>query len=93
MMISFNDDLGCSFGGMWFAPMVTHDPLKGPPNSMVKIQNVAKFAAIAIPLKYSLDPAKNRDDCFKYTVITNWWRERNKEGLFVYPGLDPSLYQ
>jgi hypothetical protein len=92
-MIDFNDDLGRSFCGMWFAPMLTHDALKGPPSSMAKIKKLSKMAAIAIPLKYSLDPAKNGADCFKYGVITNWWRECNKEGHFVYPGLDPSLYQ
>jgi hypothetical protein len=93
ILIDFDDGLGRSFGGMWFAPMLTHDPLKSPPSSIVKIKKLSKMAAIAIPLKYSLDSAKNGADCFKYGVITNWWRERNKEGQLVYPGIDPGLYQ
>jgi hypothetical protein len=57
---------------------------------MDKIKKEAKSAAIAVPLKYSFDPAKNGDDSYKYRVITNWWREHNKKGQLVYPGLDAS---
>jgi hypothetical protein len=51
-----------------------------------RIQNIAKMSAMAIPLRFAL--GKNHPDANKYCVITNWWRERNRQGIYGYPTLD-----
>jgi hypothetical protein len=62
-----------------------------PPKNLERIQNIAKMSAMAIPLRFAL--GKNHPDANKYCVITNWWRERNRQEIYGYPTLDFDLYE
>ena len=50
----------------------------------------AQLSALAIPLWYAI--GKNHPDSFKYCVITNWWKNRMRDGSYQLPTLDASLY-
>ena len=48
------------------------------------------MAALAIPLRYALGEKSEHKNC--YCVITNWWKERVRNGGYELPKLDPLLY-
>ena len=54
------------------------------------IKKKAKMAALAMPL-WCFVP-ENHPDRLSYSVITNYWKERDMNGDYELPGLDPSLY-
>jgi hypothetical protein len=62
-----------------------------PPKTLEGIQNIAKMSAMAIPLQFAL--GKQHPDANKYCVITNWWRERNSQGIYGHPTLDFAWYE
>ena len=88
--IKFDDTSGSNFAGSWYAPLATEETSVSPPNSVKKIKALCKMAAVAIPLKYCVKA--NNAHRHKYCVITNWWKERNNQGGYLFPNLDFSLY-
>ena len=89
--ITFDDRQGGYHGGLWYAPIKTNPILRKGPGKEEDIGELAKMAAVAIPLSYATgktdEPTLN-----KYCVLTNWWKERHKDGKYLFPGLEPSLY-
>ena len=67
------------------------DLVSKAPSTEAKIKQVAKMAAVAIPLHYVT--GRQHEHSLKYCVITNWWRERMQNGLYELPSLDFDLYQ
>ena len=55
-----------------------------------QVQSRARLAAIAIPNKCSV--GEESTDYNKYCVLTNWWKNREKDGEYRLPRLDPGLY-
>ena len=90
MQILFQDDQGVQHVGTWFAPLLAHEPITSPPQSIDEIKVQAKMASMAIPLRYSFE--EGHPDRLKYCVITNWWRERNDKGRYMLPTIDFSYY-
>ena len=88
--VSFDDDNGMYFHGMWCSEVTVRNAEAPPTKSFADIQLAAKLAAVAIPLWYLL--GKNHADANKYCVITNWWKYRMKDGWYRLPTIDPSLY-
>jgi hypothetical protein len=85
------DNGGLSFHGHWCTGIQYSDEEDdGCPASFGGLLGVAKMAAVAIPLRYIVGPGKNQSN--KYCIITNWWKERNKDGRYEHPGLDDSFY-
>ena len=91
MRLMFDDAEGVSHCGLWHAPLVAEETETAPPSTEVQIKQVAKMAAVAIPLHYVA--GKKHEDGMKYSVITNWWRERRSNGSYGMPNLDFDLYQ
>ena len=92
--IIFLDEAGLDFFGLWYAPIAVEDPVdpwNEPPQKVEDIKAVAKMAIVAIPLWYIV--GKNKEHSNKYCVLTNWWKERQKNGQYRLPGLDFSLYK
>ena len=84
--------MGVSLNGMWYAPISQFDTsVEICPQSVAGITQVAKMAAIAIPLKHIV--GEDHVDCYKYCVITNWWKEREEDGRYSLPGLNRNLHQ
>ena len=89
--IVFDDNDGVSRGGLWYASLSkANDCMQEAPRDMKTLQQVAKMSTVAIPMSYGVGP--NKPDSNKYCVITNWWKERNQNGHYTMPGLDPTLY-
>lgn len=65
-------------------------PMNNPPRNAQHMLLLAKMSAVAIPLKFVLQA--EHADRLKYCVITNWWKERDKHGDYLFPKLDFSLY-
>ena len=86
---TFNDKEGVEVCGLWYSP-VTFKEDGSPPTSVEKIKKLAKMSSMAIPLRYTHGDHNN--DSFKYCVITNWWRERNRRGYYVLPSLPFDFY-
>jgi hypothetical protein len=89
--ICFDDRGGIQWCGLWYAPFTLKTAMTRPPKNLERIQNIAKMSAMAIPLRFAL--GKNHPDANKYCVITNWWRERNRQGIYGYPTLDFDRYE
>ena len=89
--IHFNDDDGMEECGLWYAPVALKEAITHPPNSFEGIQNVARMSAMAILLWFAL--GEGHPNANKYCVITNWWKERNHEGIYMHPSLDFAHYQ
>jgi hypothetical protein len=89
--VNFDDENGCYFNGLYFAPIAL-----GPvstadcPQSVEEIQATSQMAAIVIPLCYVL--GHDHEDGYKYCVLTNFWKERTANGDYALPGLDSTLY-
>lgn len=90
MTVSFHDDAGVTLCGLWCAPIIFSEA-ESPPTSIKQITKLAKMATVAIPLHYTL--GRDHDHSYKYCVITNWWRERNREGRYVFPSLAFDMYR
>ena len=90
MLIQFDDGEGVHHVGTWFAALLAHEPITAPPQTAHEIQQLAKMASMAIPLRYTFD--NGHPDRLKYCVITNWWRERNDKGRYMLPTIDFSYY-
>lgn len=88
--IVFDDKKGVAKGGLWYSPMATKEPTQKPPTNFKDIQNLAKMSTVAIPMCYGI--GSSHPDSFKFCVITNWWKERQKDGRYAQPGLDASYY-
>ena len=88
--IVFNDSEGVSRGGLWYAPLAKEVPTAAAPQDFTSIQGLAKMSTVAIPMLYGI--GRNKEDSNKYSVITNWWKERKANGRYNMPDLDPSLY-
>jgi hypothetical protein len=91
MRICFNDCGRIQWCGLWYALFTLKTAMTWPPKNLEGIQNIAKMSAMAIPLWFAL--GKNHPDANKYCVITNWWRERNRQGIYGYPTLDFDWYE
>jgi hypothetical protein len=89
--ICFDDRGGIQWCGLWYAPFTLKTAMTRPPKNLERIQNIAKMSAMAIPLRFAL--GKNHPDANKYCVITNWWRERNRQGIYGHPTLDFDRYE
>jgi hypothetical protein len=88
--VVFDDSNGIYKGGLWYAPMETVAVLRKPPTHFESIQKLAKMSTVAIPMSYGIgkqDPASE-----KFCVITNWWKERQSNGRYTMPILDPAWY-
>jgi hypothetical protein len=92
-MLSFNDQLGIDVFGMWYAPIKLLDTLHPPPSSIQVLTEQTKMAAMAIPLRFSVEPKYMVDHQNNYCVITNWWRERICGGNYIFPQLVFSHYE
>ena len=86
----FDDKNGEDICGMWSASVSFDDETEHTYREFSDIQAVAKMAAVAIPLKYVMGIGRSCSN--KYHVITNWWKERNKDNQYQFPSLDPRLY-
>jgi hypothetical protein len=89
--IDFDDQNGVNAGGLWYAPLAKNEPLHKAPDKFGDIQQLAKMSTVAIPMRYGTGK-DDLPDSNKYCVITNWWKERQSNGRYTMPGLDPSLY-
>ena len=98
MKATFNDDAGIHKCGLWYAPFDTQDFSDGPPQQdLDSIKQLTKMSVVLIPFKYAIKNWDDADDSFVpfyncYCAITNYWKERNKHGKYVLPGLDYELY-
>ena len=63
-----------------------------PPATTDEIYELAKMATVAIPHSYAVGK-KDGPSSSKYCVVTNWWKERDREGKYKLPTLDKSLYR
>lgn len=88
--IVFDDDVGQNFFGLWYARMTVERNESAITNDFKDIQDLAKTAAVAIPLHYII--GKNKQGSCLYYVITNWWKHRFKGGSYELPILDSTLY-
>ena len=81
---------------MWCATLIVEDedeqdlPPLNDDSAMKDLQAIAKISAVAIPLWYVL--GRDHEDSNKFCVITNWWKNRTKDGSYELPSLDPKLY-
>ena len=89
--VSFDDENGVAFHGMWHAELTFSDDPVPDCNSFGEIQAAVRMAAVAIPLWCAV--GERDEDANKCCVLTNWWRERNENGLYVLPNLDFDLCQ
>jgi hypothetical protein len=87
--ITFDDSNGVLKGGLWYAPMVAVDatPIA---NDFEDIQKLAKMSTVAIPMAYGI--GSENPESGKVCVITNWWKERQSNGRYTLPRLDPDWY-
>ena len=89
--LTWDDANGTMINSLWSAPLelgpLTSD---GCPQSIVDIQKHAQMAFIVLPFRYIF--GNNHACSAKYTVFTNWWKLRKKNGTFDLPALDFSLY-
>ena len=88
--ISFDDSKGIFKGGLWYAPIEMVEATMSIPPDFKAIQERAKMSTVAIPMSYGLGPDTPHSQ--KFCVITNWWKERQSNGRYTMPGLDPSYY-
>jgi hypothetical protein len=91
-LIEFNDTTGVNVFGMWYAEIVLLDTHIQAPTTIQLLTDMAKMSAMAIPLRYGVEPKCMVDDQNKYSVITNWWRERDQGGGYSFPQLCFSCY-
>lgn len=89
--IIFHDHDGVFVGGLWYAPMERTGPTQVVPDDFEGIQTLAKMSTVAIPMRYGIGAGSH--DSNKYCVITNWWKERQKDGRYTKPPLDPAYYK
>ena len=87
----FDNAEGAICCGSWYAPLKVEDLASKAPSTEAKIKQVAKMAAVAIPLHYVT--GRQHEHSLKYCVITNWWRKRMQNGVYELPSLDFDLYQ
>ena len=90
--VAFDDTEGENRGGLWYAPPKGVSVNCPAPSSEDEVKKVAKFGAVAIPLRYALG-SKRGPSAKKYCVITNWWKERKSNGKYELASLDASLYK
>lgn len=90
VQVNFDDANGVTRGGLWYAPLTTTEPSFPVPDNFKAIQSMAKMSTVAIPMFYGI--GHGSPDSYKYCVITNWWKERQPDGLYTLPGLDPTHY-
>lgn len=88
--IVFDDSQGVSMGGLWYAPLQKVPATQPVPDMFYGIQEKAKMSTVAIPMSYGIGPGM--PNSHKFCVITNWWKERQPNGRYLKPGLDPSFY-
>ena len=89
--VTFDDTQGVLVCGLWYAPISSFEEADSPPVSLKEVTSIAKSATVAIPLRYTF--GNNHQDSLKYCVLTNWWRERNRDGKYLLPTLAFELYQ
>jgi hypothetical protein len=90
--ITFLDNSGVKFFGMWYAPLIMSDTDKTPPASKEQLTKWVKMATMAIPLKCAVESKFMESQQNKYCVITNWWRERDQHGKYCFPSLSFEYY-
>lgn len=96
--IEFDDIHGVSVFGLWYAPISLGETNAPPPNSIKELTKSASMATVAIPLRLGVDPQLLGVDNpmvlngKKYCVITNWWRERDREGFYSLPSIAFDYY-
>jgi len=89
--VLFADDDGVSINGLWCAKIQIEEEESCPSTgSFSDIQSDAVLSAVIIPLWYVLD--KDHQDAYKYCVVTNFWKVRQKDGWYRLPTLDPAHY-
>lgn len=88
--IGFDDAEGVLVGGLWYAPINMTEATQPIPEDFNAIQNLAKMSTVAIPMSFGI--GQDKPDSNKYCVITNWWKERQSNGRYTKPGLDPNYY-
>lgn len=90
--VTFDDNKGILFHGLWCAPLTVEESESVPPTqSFSDIQSDAGYSAVALPLWYLL--GDHHKDSNKYCVITNWWHYRMQDGSYKLPTLEPTLYK
>ena len=77
---------GTEYCGLHYAPLSLAAADIAAPQTFKGLVKIAKMAAIAIPLRFTIKP--NHPDVNKYCVLTNWWRERTRHGYYRFPSLD-----
>ena len=90
--VAFDDRQGENRGGVWYAPIRRALATAKPPLSEEELGEVSKMAAVAVPLRYGLGSMENPSSR-KYCVLTNWWKERTKDGKYQIPSLEPTMYK
>ncbi len=88
LKVEFDDGEGIFHCGVWYSPWkYSEESINITLKSSNEIEEIANMSAVGIPMKYI-----NKQNASKYTVITNLWKERQRNGSFEYPGLDKALY-
>ena len=93
--MKFDDATGVGIGGMWYArievlsEMLSSDS-KTPPTDFNHLSSVANMSAVAIPLHYIV--GRESENAGKFCVLTNWWKERARDGNYRLPSIDSTLY-
>lgn len=90
-MLVFDDKNGRNVCGTWYsATSVVFDDDRYPPTSAAAVPRLAKMSVVSVPMKYLFDEI--HVDGEKRCVISNWWKERCKDGNYRPPNLDFELY-
>ena len=77
--------------GMWCSSAVLDEHTEHVFNDFSQVQDAAGMAAVALPLKYVVD--KDDPCAAKRYVITNWWKERDRNNDYIFPVLDNMLHR
>ena len=88
--ITFDDNGGVVFHGLWCAKIQIGEEQTPSTSSFGDIQTAAQLSAVAIPLSYVV--GNNSPDADKYCVITNWWKHRMPDGSYGLLQLQQTLY-
>ena len=86
----FLDERGEEHCGMWCSNVALNQRVEHVYSDFSDVQKKACMAAVAIPLKCVVE--ENDPRASKYYVLTNWWKERDRNNNYVFPTLDPHLY-
>ena len=91
-LVEFHDNTGILFSGLWYATIQVKEYDNSDIDvSLEEMKTHALHSAVAIPLWYII--GKGKENSEKYCVITNWWKERSRNGVYSAPRLDFSLHR